>query len=901
MMRVIFKSLALALIFLQLSFISFPGSPADAKKQSIPVVRRAIYLIQHNYYDESRIKPKDMLESGFFELAQDVPEVLPKFVNDNLHFKLGPDAIVVSLKNVDHIYKALTPVSQVFSFIKNNYKGDKTLDEMEYAFVQGMLAVLDPHSRFFPPRDNKEFRTHTEGKYGGLGFVVGYEDFKLTIISPIEDTPADRAGVQAGDIILQIDDYSTLNMSITEAVDLMRGKPGTKITLKLKSKDGKVRETTMVREIIAIQSARTKLATAKNGKKIGLIRVKSFQKNTRAELLSELKKLKGQNIHGYVLDLRKNPGGIMQMAVDMADRFLSKGDIVSTVYAGQYEVDEAKNQMSDIKAPLVVIIDEGSASASEIVAGALKNNQRAIILGASSFGKGSVQQLYDVRNGASMKITVAEYLVPGNQSIQAVGITPDIHVYPSIITEDTYDLVENTYLKEGELDSHLESQNIKKAGDSFFEITYLRRQEKERQSQHIIKIKEDEDYELQLAIQLLSKVKSADLPHMIQVMTKELKAEQARQTERLAEVLKERSIDWSAGKSRNPNLKVSYRYLDVNQKPVQNLMAGNEYELEVMLSNTGSSPVYRTQANLESFNPLLNNREFVFGRVNPGKSSVQKIKIEVPHEITNFEEKSKLNVYVSNDFENPITFSVSSLFNEKVSPQLSYAYKIYDGNGCGSVGNKNGILDVNEKVCLEVTIKNLGPTVSEETLVNLRNQAGNSLFFEKARDTIGRIGVNESKTTHFTFRVQSFTDDHQYEMEIFTMDNLTQASLTDTIKLSSKSKSRFSPSQAQFQRSPRIELSKLSKREGDKYRLMGRVFDDIRLKDIAIFVAGKKLFYQNLEDQKVLNPSKNFELSLPLEEGLNYIIIKARGNRDLSAIKTLSIVYEAEDVVASKL
>ncbi len=220
------------LLVLFLTQMAFVGAPSTlGEKQNVKVVRRAAYLIVQNYYDQSRIKPRAMLEDGLFALAQDVPEVLPVFDGNTLHFKLAQNQISVDVAKLDHLYDILPPVSQIFAFIQNNYKGEVKLDDMEYAFVDGMLKPLDPHSRFFPPVENEDFQSETDGKYGGLGIVLGFKDYKLMVDAPMEGTPAERAGLKSGDTILQIDDYSTVNMTTQEAVDLIRGDPGTKVSL----------------------------------------------------------------------------------------------------------------------------------------------------------------------------------------------------------------------------------------------------------------------------------------------------------------------------------------------------------------------------------------------------------------------------------------------------------------------------------------------------------------------------------------------------------------------------------------------------------------------------------------------------------------------------------------------
>lgn len=865
-------------------------------KQNVKVVRRATYLVVQNYYDQSRIKPRQMLEKGLFALVQEVPEALPVFGANSLKFRLGHDEITIPLKTMNHLYDIISPVSQVFTFLENNYKGEIKLDEMEHAFVDGMLEPLDPHSRFFPPVQNEEFQSETDGKYGGLGIVIGYEDYKIHVISPVEDTPAWRAGIKAGDVILQIDDNSTVNMTTNEAVDLMRGDPSTKVTLKLLSKDGQVRFVTLTREVIAIQSVEGKVVQSDKDA-IGVLRIKGFQGNTMEEFYKAIEKIMVKNPKGMVIDLRNNSGGLLQTAMRISDRFLSEGDIVATNFDGQLEVDPAHAQTTDINLPLVVVVNEFSASAAEIVAGALKNNQRAIVIGRTSFGKGSVQQVYDIQGGSSIKMTVAEYLTPGNKSIQAVGIIPDVYLYPTQIKDKTYDLKENVYYSEKKLESHFENKFAATPEKSLYKMPYFKVTEEEdpTATDFIIKIKEDQDYELQFAIQILKATASASKADLLKATKQVFEKENVVQAQKITEELKKEGLDWQAGQSATaPTFKMTYRFLDKDQKPTTVLLAGQEFVFEMTVTNTSSAPVKQVLASVDSLNSIINNKEFVFGAMAPGETKTQTLKLEVPHEINNFEEKSTVHVYSEKTMNDPSDFALMTNFKEKVSPQLSYAYQFYDGNGFNSQGNQNGLPEVGEKIALVVKGKNLGPTASEETMVSLRNESKSAIFLQKARDNLGNIAAGTEKSVTFEFDVKALPEKNVFEFDFYAMDNLTQASLLDKISLDVKSKAQFSPKPDTWQKTPVIAISEKSSRAENIYTLVGEVSDEDHLKDMAIYVEGKKMYFEDFIGATMLK-KKEFKVDLPLQDGLNSIVIKARGNRDLPALKSISVVYNGKD------
>lgn len=322
----------------------------------------------------------------------------------------------------------LRTFTEVFAKIKNDYVEaieDKAL--LENA-IRGMLSGLDPHSAYLVPEDYQELQAGTSGEFGGLGIEVGMEDGFVKVIAPIDDTPAQRAGVMSGDLIIRLNDTPVKGMTLSEAVKIMRGKPGSEIVLTIiRSAEAQPIKITIVRDVIKVTSVKSR--TLEEG--YGYVRITQFQSRTGENLreaISELKKTNGGSLSGIVLDLRNNPGGVLSAAVSVSDAFLKKGIIVYT----EGRLEEAKLKFNakptDILngAPIVVLVNGGSASASEIVAGALKDHKRAIIMGSKTFGKGSVQTILPMENGSALKLTTARYYTPSGTSIQATGIVPDI-------------------------------------------------------------------------------------------------------------------------------------------------------------------------------------------------------------------------------------------------------------------------------------------------------------------------------------------------------------------------------------------------------------------------------------------------------------------------------------------
>jgi len=391
----------------------------------------------------------------------------------------------------------LRSFTEVFSRIKSDYVEPVEDKKLLEDAVQGMLAGLDPHSAYLDADSFKDMRVETEGQFGGLGIEVTMENGFVKVVSPIEDTPAARAGVKPGDLIIRLDDKAVKGLTLTEAVRFMRGKPGSDITLTIVREGAtKPLKITLTRAVIKIQSVKSRMLESG----FGYVRVTQFQAGTDKGLAEALKKLETENkgtLRGMILDLRNNPGGVLNSAVGVSDAFLDKGLIVYT----EGRVADSKMKLSATPgdllngAPMVVLINGGSASASEIVAGALQDHKRAVIMGTKSFGKGSVQTIIPVSNGAALKITTARYYTPSGRSIQASGIVPDIVTEEARITKSEA----ADRLREADLARHLEN------GDEIAKP----KEEPKKEDKKDDKKKDEagkpavEDYQLQEALNLL--------------------------------------------------------------------------------------------------------------------------------------------------------------------------------------------------------------------------------------------------------------------------------------------------------------------------------------------------------------------------------------------------------------
>lgn len=384
-------------------------------------------------------------------------------------------------------YESIKVFTEALSYVKKSYVENVKTKDLVYGAIKGMLNSLDPHSSFMTPDQFKEMQVDTKGEFGGLGIQIGIKDGILTVISPIEDTPAYKAGIKAGDRILKINDENTKDMGLLDAVHKMRGPKGTSVTLTILREGWKeTKDFSIVRDIIKIKSVKYK--ALKDG--IGYVKITQFQEQTADDLSNALAKLLNDKTDSLILDLRNNPGGLLNSAVDVTSQFLPPEKLVVYIKDRSGAKNEYKtggNNPYYDKPTMIVLVNQGSASASEIVAGALKDWHRAVILGVQTFGKGSVQSVIPLSDGSGLRLTTARYYTPNGTSIQSTGITPDIVV--KIEAKDG--IKEHAVIRERDLERHLKNDKVEE------------KIQPEKEEMAPFEVNEKDDEQLQRAIDLL--------------------------------------------------------------------------------------------------------------------------------------------------------------------------------------------------------------------------------------------------------------------------------------------------------------------------------------------------------------------------------------------------------------
>lgn len=730
---------------------TLPSEDNGYRLSSLSVFSNVALHVKDHYVEPSRVDPKKMLLSALEEVEQQTAEILVESLeNDQIRLEvMGKHKVIVN--DVESLWEINLKLREVFRFFEKHLPPQDDVRLIEYAAINGALSTLDPHSILLKPEAFAEMKTSTKGEFGGLGIVISVRDEKLTVVSPIDDTPADRAGLKAGDVISRIGDVSTVSMAVDEAVRMLRGPKGSKVVIWVDRTDwAEPRRFSIIRERIKLESVESKLLSSN----VGYIKVKSFQQNTGRDLDEHLEKLttkaKGK-MSGLILDLRNNPGGLLEQATRISDRFVSSGDIVTTVGYGNKlrEPKRARWSGTETDLPLAVLVNRGSASASEIVAGALKNLDRATVIGETTFGKGSVQVLYDFADNSALKLTIAQYLTPGDISIQNEGVQPDIALRPAWLRKKGVRMFYNSNKhRESSLKQHLEraSESQTNTDKPTYAFTYLVQEPEKDDSEPT---EEAPDFPVNFAAEYLlsssSSRRSTSLKKGKKLIQKTVHAQEKAIVERATQL----GLNWSPSPSNNlsePKLKAKLMLVDP-QTPGR-VTAGSEVTLSASVKNDGDAPIYRVHGILASDNPAFEGREFLFGRILPGETKRWEVQTRVPREESSRFDDVRLEL-ASDSTQLSSETSVNVKTELVPQPQFAFTWVFDDTKR----GDGDGILEVGEGVEMSVLVTNIGPGSAEKVALRLRSAAKEDLFLERGRAQIGKIGPGETKEGQLKFRV----------------------------------------------------------------------------------------------------------------------------------------------------
>jgi carboxyl-terminal processing protease len=802
----------------------------------LPIFTKTLFYVRENYFDKNRLDPKRMLVGALDFVQRDVPEILidrwPEHDPKQVTVKVNGQQKNFSIEQVDAPWSLRSKLQDIFKFVQPNLQPvpekeeARRLVEIEMAATNGMLYTLDPHSVLLDVETYKDMRTQTQGKFGGLGIVIEMDKKnRITVKRPMPDTPAMRVGMKAKDHIVRINNESTVNMTLTEAVDRLRGDVDTNVDVYV-DREGTpgVKKFTITRAFIRPPSidppARILAVPSGPGQppaKVGYFHMQHFSANSAGDLADALAMFEREKVKGIIMDLRGNPGGLYEQAQKVSDAFIKSGTLVSMVGVGgaQRKDETASDSGHEPTVPLAVLVNQNSASASEIVAGAMKNLDRGIVVGEETFGKGSVQVLFDIPSPISfgeatdddklgLKLTTAQYLTPGDISIQGVGVVPDIETDALLVQKDG----ERSWIRlqpsahkrrEADYEWHLEHPSARHGEKPEEVVTYLF-QPKPNEKVHAQD--EDEadddaeeqadgdddqatktDFLMDFARDLLAQAKSIKRRDLVTQAKVYLDKVRATEDKKVSQALEKLGVDWSAGPTSGPEpeLQLSLQTVPEGKTEAGKIEAGTTAKLRGVVKNVGRAAAYRVRAVFDSDNPLFDENEMVFGKIGPGESKSYELSVKVPTSTFTRTDEIKATLYTQRGVTKSAAADLLVDIAGKQRPMFAYSYQTIDDQ---KGANRDGLVQRGEQVRTLVTVKNIGQGRAMHTEAVLRNGTSQEgILITAGRFEAKDLAPGETKSFSFVYEVGSDYHGDDYQLELSVGDTTLGETVTDKIKV----------------------------------------------------------------------------------------------------------------------
>ncbi|HEY2900888.1 MAG TPA: MXAN_5808 family serine peptidase [Polyangia bacterium] len=802
----------------------------------LPIFSKTLFFVRENYFDKNRLDPRRMLVGALDFVQRDVPEILidrwPEQDPKQVTVKVNGQQRTFSIEKVDAPWNLRTTLQDIFRFVQPNLQPvpekeeSRRLVEIEMAATNGMLQTLDPHSVLLDVETYKDMRTQTQGKFGGLGIVIEMDKKnRITVKRPMLDTPAIRVGIKAKDHIVRINNESTVNMTLNEAVDRLRGDVDTNVDVYVERDTAPgVRKFTITRAFIRPPSidppARILVAPPvgnQQAAKIGYFHLQHFSANSASDLGDALAMFEKEKVKGIIMDLRGNPGGLYEQAQKVADAFIESGTLVSMVGAGGAHLKDEAATKSDRepKVPLAVLVNQNSASASEIVSGAMKNLDRGVVIGEGTFGKGSVQVLFDIASPISfgdksdddklgLKLTTAQYLTPGDISIQGVGVIPDIETDPLLVQKDgdrSWIRLQPSAHKRREADYewHLEHPSVRRGEKPMDTISYLFVTKTPDKKAHPGDDDDDEanadpddqpepeedtdlktDFLMDFARDLLAQAKTMKRRELVQGSKTFLDKVKTAEDHKVSQALEKLGVDWSQSPTStgpSPQLQLALQTVGDAAK----VAAGSVVKVRGTVKNTGSSTAYRVRALLESDNPIFDENEMVFGKIAAGDSKTYDLSVKVPTSSFTRTDALKGTLFSQRGVATGAGTELTVNIEGKARPMFAYTYQTVDDL---KGDNHDGQVQRGEQVRTLVTVKNIGVGRALHTEAVLRNGAGQEgLLISAGRFDAKEMAPGETKTFSFVYDIRPEFKGDEYQLELAVGDTTLGESVTDKIKV----------------------------------------------------------------------------------------------------------------------
>ena len=930
----------------------------------LSILSSTLFYVEEQYVEPGRIDWERMFVASLEGVEALVPACM--FTREPggnvLAVEIGDYRTVLEVEPVQSMGRLETELSRIADLLTRHLEpedigtelDDEPFAAVEYAMINGLLSTLDPHSMLMPPEDSREMDLENRGNFGGLGITIVAGEGGLVIEYPMEGTPAEKAGLLPDDLIVRIDGESTVNMSLDDAVDRLRGEVGEPVTLQVDRDSFDVpRDFEIVRDLIPINAVRSALLDGG----IGYVSIQSFHQAVEADMSAKLALLArdgGGALRGLILDLRGNPGGYLNQAVAVADRFLERGTIVSTVDGSgrRLDLEEASPHNAEPEYPIAVLVDASSASASEIVAGALRNNDRAIIVGERTFGKGSVQNLHPFYDHSKLKLTVSKYLTPGDKSIQSVGIPADIALAPAIVEgRDEADGGDVAVIfsrerarREADLDKHLDRIDFR-TEEPAYSLQYWRSAARPRRSADL---ELTDDYSVQFARDVLLAAPSARRADVLLAANQVVARHRGVEERKVVKAFGDLDIDWRSGPPSEPSdaLPIS---AEVTLGPRGHLVAGETGEVTVTVTNISDRPLYRVA--LVAEDGLIDGREFLYGYLEPGQQR------SWTHEVSPISgtaaERAPLRLVLRDSGAKP----VGSLDRwVEVAPQplpnLAWRWSLSDD----VVGDGDGIAEVGEELRIVLTVQNQGEGPTVEPFARLKNKAGRALDIVEGNIALGTmlaedgapcevelpgleaghvigdasidaarvergdppryasgctrvLAPGEEWTGSFTVALREPPDDGLWSLDLFMGDDdaydkaaVVEAGFygyfdqQDLVEVPSGELIE----EVAWRRPPTIRISRSpdAVSETGRVTLSGVVNDDRGVSHVMVFAGDDKVFYQGGGPSSALE-AVPFTADVALSAGRNILTVLAEDADGLTRTASVVTWYGREEAVAA--
>ena len=870
-----------------------------------PLLAEVIMHLQLDYVHPEKLEPKKLLQGALTELGRMVPEVwvVPEFEENGhgamLQVRLEKETTVLNVDKLNGLYDLHITLQKLMKHLLQK-NSQLTQLKLEQLFARGILNQLDAYSVLLSNDIYQEFSINIGGQFAGIGLVVGIRDGQLTVISPMDGSPAAQAGMKPLDRIVEVDDEKTEHLTLNEILLRLRGEVGAPITLGvLRKGHANALKFELLREEIKVESVET--FDLKSGNQtVRYVRIKNFQIDTSQELKNKLGDL--VDISGLLLDLRNNPGGLLQEAVRVSDLFLAgKQRIVSTKGASVSTIHDAKQLFASVSfqdIPLVVLINRGSASASEIVAAALKQNKRAIVIGEQSFGKGTVQTLWDLKDGSGLKLTIGEYLTPSGLSIHNIGVMPELSLIPvnvpsaknlqgaddqqqSVIQERFSLLTEKT--KEN---SNADSERL--------ELRYLSGKSKVYDDFELIAESEiieklNADIFVETAKRVLIQWNPEDINSGLLQISREVALQESH---KINKALAEHGIDWTL----NPFLKTPAAE-NLSLTWFAEEISVDQVQLKVKLRNTGELAGQRLLVVTKSGNVLLDGLEFPLGLLGPDSTAEQTLKVKYFAGMMEETEPLELELFDQN-LKKLKSVRLKLHFSPKRIPSFRLAMKIYDNGELGSQGNGDGKVQSGEIIALAFKLANKGKKTVPELLLKIRGTEG-SFRINRGKLMLKNLEPDHEQKDYFIF--QTLKDTRTLgKISLEMVDTKSGApkivnrwNLQDTLPEQMMVTPNFSGLKWQDLNGNLV----LGETALQSLILRGKVSNAADVRDVFVHLNDEKVFYsanlnhlEDSPDQQPDNEEFRFSTLLELVPGKNQISVFSRNRYGFTSERRLRIL-----------